>query len=958
LTAGVPAAMRVSEDPELLYRDAARRCLLEAEEPDSLWGAAVSTWLRDLDNNWRRLERLLIDMLKKRDQWLDLAAQPPSRPALDAALARAIRAEAAHLSAECPKGLIPALVEFAQWAGRNLTTQDPQDPRGLLTKFRGTADDVQGWPLLADLLFTRRGEVRARLDKRTGVPAAAEAARVNANFDSLREALTESPRWTGALLAARRWAPTVFSDAEFARLEALWVTLRLLVAHWRLVSEAKGETDFQEIALAALLALGEPDDPTDLALALDYQIAHLLVDEFQDTSRTQYALLERLTAGWVEGDGRTLFLVGDPLQSIYRFRDADVGLFMHTRDSARFGGIALQHLRLDANFRTCTRVIEWLNRAFSRIFTDCALGAVEFHPIAPTQSDRVGAEVSVQFADVSMRHQVVIATLNGIRARDPTATIALLVRSRAHLTELLPAMLSAGLPIAAAEIESLQQIPIVNDLVALTRALYTFTDRTAWLAVLRAPWCGLSLADLEALVAGNPDRLVWEMITDPGCAARVSSAEFARLRAVIAQLEVALAARGRLDYATLVELTWRSLNGPACVDEIAHRHASLYFEALARLQAEGRELTASVLAHAVADPVAPLSAGEAKIQIMTIHHAKGLEFDSVLLPELHRPVRGESRALLLGQATTQTDRILAPLPAVGNDSAPLYEYLREREQRTLRAEASRLLYVAMTRARVALHLFAIAPNESSPPLGTFLRLLWPALEAPVSASLATAPARVKSPAPPMLRRLVADALPRAPTPWRQVETPPALEFAWASSLAKQIGTVTHAMLQTMASGAPPALPATAISTIRQRLRALGLTTPDLDRAVQEVSDSLAKTEASPRGRWLLSDQHQDARSEYRLTLAVGDEAADFVIDRTFIDNGVRWIVDYKTGTHLGGDRDAFIDSEVVRYRAQLETYAGIFRALETRPIRVALYFPRFDGWREWTPAGPRGTHSP
>jgi ATP-dependent helicase/nuclease subunit A len=75
---------------------------------------------------------------------------------------------------------------------------------------------------------------------------------------------------------------------------------------------------------------------------------------------------------------------------------------------------------------------------------------------------------------------------------------------------------------------------------------------------------------------------------------------------------------------------------------------------------------------------------------------------------------------------------------------------------------------------------------------------------------------------------------------------------------------------------------------------------------------------------------------------------DSVIDRTFVDaNGVRWIVDFKTGIHLGGDRDAFIASEVIRYRAQLEAYAAVFRALETRPIRLALYFPRLDGWREW-----------
>lgn len=944
LLAGLPATLGVREDASELYRRAARRALLEAEEPQSPWGRAVTVVLRDLDNDWRRMERLLVEMLARRDQWLPIVINAPGRASLEAALAQTVRADAARLSAQCPPDLKARLVDYARWAGRTLEVRDPDNPRVALSEFAGSADDVDRWPLLAGLLFTQSGKPRAQLDKRTGLPSpTTEAAPFKALHAALIEALSTLPAWTAALLASLQWPPTVYSEREFARLAALLTTLRLLAAHWRVVSNEVGATDFADIALAALTVLGEPDNPTDLGLAVDYQIAHLLIDEFQDTSRTQYQLLERLTAGW-GNDGRTLFVVGDPLQSIYRFRDADVGRFTRTVREACFGTIALTALRLHANFRTSTTVIDWLNHAFSAVFAGSSLDEPQFYPITATCADRSGTEIAVHVTDTATQTAQVIAAVIAIRQRDPNATIAILVRGRSHLSGLLPALLDAGVPVAATAIEPLHQIPVVNDLVALTRALYLLTDRIAWLAILRAPWCGLSLADLAALVGEDRDRLVWDLMTDPVCAARVAPAERSRLDSIAAQLAVALAARGRLDYVSLVSRTWQALNGPAC-DVNAARYASRYFELLGQLESDGRELTAAVLRTEVADHFAPLSASsEAQVQIMTIHHAKGLEFDYVLLPELQRPVRVESRALLLGQGA-EPSVVLAPIPATGKSVEPIYEYLRAREQRALRAETHRVLYVALTRARVALHLFAVTPPPKGPRPGTFLQLLWPVVGSH-TLTISGAPPLVSAGRLRGGGRLPPAAV--APLPqdieWTRSQSPPLLEFAWASPLAKHIGTVTHAMLQDYARterGDPS-------RTSRARLRALGVTSPALERAVDEVLATLTSTVNSDRGRWLLSADHLDAHSEYRLTTLTDRRAVDVVVDRTFVDSsGVRWIIDYKTGSHLGGDRDAFMDSEVIRYRAQLEGYAEVFRRLETRPIRLALYFPRLDGWREW-----------
>ena len=111
-------------------------------------------------------------------------------------------------------------------------------------------------------------------------------------------------------------------------------------------------------------------------------LRHILVDEFQDTSLAQFDLVEALTAGWEEGEGRTLFVVGDPMQSIYQFREAEVGLFLRARD-AGIGGVRLEALRLSRNFRSVPELIEWTNDAFTSLFPasdDLRASAVAFTP--------------------------------------------------------------------------------------------------------------------------------------------------------------------------------------------------------------------------------------------------------------------------------------------------------------------------------------------------------------------------------------------------------------------------------------------------------------------------------------------------------------------------------------------------------------------------------------------------
>jgi ATP-dependent exoDNAse (exonuclease V) beta subunit len=102
------------------------------------------------------------------------------------------------------------------------------------------------------------------------------------------------------------------------------------------------------------------------------------------------------------------------------------------------------------------------------------------------------------------------------------------------------------------------------------------------------------------------------------------------------------------------------------------------------------------------------------------------------------------------------------------------------------------------------------------------------------------------------------------------------------------------------------------------------------------------------GRWVLG-AHPEARSELRLTLRVEDRLEHVRLDRTFVADGVRWIIDFKTSRHEGGDREAFLASEVERYRPQLDRYAAALATVDPRPVRVGLYFPLLQTLRDWQP---------
>jgi ATP-dependent exoDNAse (exonuclease V) beta subunit len=975
------AQASIVEDAGDLYRQACERVLALADS-QTPYGEAACLLLAHLDNRMERLRDLLVGMLARRDHWLrHLYGQQAEqqRQILEGGLRCLVEGVLDQLNRVLSPEQKDAMIRLGTLAAANLQSQGIENGiSGLagLERFPAvSADDVKVWRGLADLLLTGGGTLRKRLDKNCGFPPGKQEpfASMKQAMSQLLEELGQNDAVAGLFAEVRALPPVVYESDQWQVLQALTTLLPRAVAELWLVFKEVGQSDFVEVSLAAGRALGEVDAPTDLLLHLDSRIRHILVDEFQDTSWGQFLLLKKLTSGWQQGDGRSLFLVGDPMQSIYRFREAEVGLYLQARHHG-IDQLQLEPLYLTANFRSQAGIVDWVNGVFPALFPDRedeALGGVTYAPsVAAHEAMAVQAVTCHAMASRDDRAEAlrVVELVHQARRDDPQGSVAVLVRARSHLQEILRAFHQAGLRFRAQEIDPLAGRPVARDLLALTRALLHPSDRIAHLAVLRAPWCGLCLDDLHALAGETPDATLTELLRQPKRLLQLSEDGRIRLARVTNVLSQVATQRGRTSLRALVEGAWLALGGPGCLDDAGLIDAEAVFGLLQQLDHGGdllplEELEAKLgRLYAAPDPGADDS-----LQVMTIHKAKGLEFDTVILPGLGRRPRAEDAPLMRWLELPETGLLLAPLaPLGGPNRDPIYDAIGRIEKQKNELEIARVLYVAATRAKKRLHLLGYArpaaDGEFRPAASSFLEKLWPAIEG----SFAGLPSDAPVPADAakslsVLRRLPVDwQLPVIPAGYEGVSVDvlrpsSAARHPVVSTLmpeteeGRHIGSLVHIYLERIASEGlkqwPAQRPETERAAATHRLGRMGVADDRLEPAVEKVVQALSRILSSERGRWLLTS-HELAACEFSLSGIVDGRMVHAEIDRTFVDEqGVRWIVDYKTGDDKGAETEAFVQEQARIYRGQLDLYARLLRAMEpARVVRTALYFPMLDGW--------------
>ena len=772
----------------------------------------LSDAIKDLllwrDNGWKELEELLVKMLGQRDRWMHRFVLTPEpdwdeiRERLERPLADAVRAALDDLTLlmnQVP-GAGDEAIDLAQFAcsqGASNLHRDLAElanfPYGPHPDSVALEDARNAYLCLANLLLTKEDRFRRQFNITLGFPK--EHTEEKLRIQELSERLSSVQGLEEALAGVRKLPPARYTEEDWQIVRASFTLLRHAAGELKAVFAESGTVDFIEVAQIARDVLsGEDQFPSEAALAVADGIRHLLVDEFQDTSRRQHEFITALISAWPDRSGRSIFVVGDPVQSIYSFRDAEAELFGRVQERGfEFNEdetFPLDPVRLTANFRADPLLVTTVNDAFEKVFATPDGSGIEFNQAEPARSpsrnstkrfelhlafipqskqktssdsgaNLTAEEValqreavrSAQIAEVIALIRTHLHRMETARAAAKPYRIAVLGRARTALAPIAAALRDADIPYRAVELENLQERPEILDAVALARAVSNPEDRVAWLGVLRAPWCGLSVAELHA-IAGTDDptqaqATIQQMLGQR--LDRLSSDSRAAVQRVLAAFSSVSHIRNILPTAsvgTLLQQLWRSLGGNNCVDANARANLDLFWQLLDQLPEGEQDLNGPALDAALEELFSlpdPAANSECGVQLMTIHKSKGLEFEVVIVPDLHAR-GGSNKPELLSwlergivdpdESGELTEFLVAPLQFKGSDPGQAKRWVdRTRRERELQ-ETRRVLYVAATRAREELHLFAqpaykIEKDDSHTlldPHNSLLATAWPALE--------------------------------------------------------------------------------------------------------------------------------------------------------------------------------------------------------------------------------------
>ena len=785
------------------------------------------------------------------------------------------------------------------------------------------------------VVFTQRGEVRKSLPPSSKLRKGALAASVNRLEDFYQR--IEAARETRLALEA------VDRDATLHRFAEAFLR------RYETTKQARGWLDFDDLITRTRTLLNDRQQAQWVLYRLDGGIDHILVDEAQDTSPAQWDVINKLAQEFTSGDGarddvkRTIFVVGDKKQSIYSFQGADPREFDTMRSAFReqmeTTDAPLQDGQLSYSFRSSVPILRLVDQLFlgrekagflpdqTHIsFHDQLPGRVDLWPliepaekdeddlpwdtpvdrISPTHHNVILAKRVARFIHQTLEEKAAIPVglKNGeVEARAVHAgDFLILVRSRGALFhEILKACKALSLPIAGADKLKVMAELAVKDLQALLSFLATPEDSLSLATALRSPLFGLDEQEIFDLAHRRASPYLWNEL-------RRRKDDYPRVMEILDDL------RGQLDFLRPYDLLERVLIRHKGRQKLIGRLGeeaedgidALLNQALAYEQTDIPSLT-GFLHWMETDDIEikrTVDSAGARVRIMTIHGAKGLEAPIVILPDTHKKTSQSGKETFVRAAGSAhwrgSEKTRAAFQRAALDDA------RQAEEE----EKDRLLYVALTRAerwlivaaagtadkaaeswhdRVKATLETVGANphcfgfdDDSPNNGFRLdHIAWPQ---PVTAS----PVVSQEPEP-ILPALFETSAPRAPKLADSL-SPSDLGGAKALSgaegdlteVAKERGTLIHLLLETL-----PSIPVEERSNVARSLIA------DHPLAEELVAEAMNVLSSPDLDRFF----SQDALAEVAVTATVDafpDLPLHGVIDRLLVTKSTVIAVDFKT----------------------------------------------------------------
>ena len=910
-----------SYEYEFIYRQAAENTLLLINDDE--YKSSVSSVLLYLDNYVDRFYRLIEEMLAKREQWLP-------RLFIDGAL------DISSLES-ISKTLITDYLEDLRGIAQNalgdnffsLLKVSKREDISQISKLPGSSiKDLKDWRAIADILITKSSKNwRKKIDVTIGFPA--EMKDEKNQLRKFIDGLYSEFELKKLLINLHNLPSEHFPEFTKKYITDIAQVLKLSVAELKVIFDEKGLQDFSEVSLQAINALDTREELTDIALLLDYQIKHVLVDEFQDTSYSQLNLIQKLVEGWQQDDGKTIFFVGDPMQSIYKFRESQVGIFLEVVRSG-IANLDIKPLILSTNFRSTQSIVRENNEIFANIFPNednLILGSIHYSKSTPFSKEEQKNAISFYVFSPNQDQEEaeeIVKIIKQSLLRNQEKEIAVLVRSRSHLSQVSSALQKNNINFESLKTESLRSNLFTRDLLSLTRALLSLSDKLAWLSILRAPWCGLKLKDLLAL-SKTSDQTIFNQLMNVESVQNLSDDGIKRAQHIFLATKEAIFSEGKFTFVERFSFVLEMLYKDHYLEEQEKNIKTQFLKLLNHCESN-QVLNIKTIESMLQDLYAP--SRSSNLKLMTIHQAKGLEFDIVIIPGLGKKGRNDNLPLMQMQEFSDNHVLLAPIKPTDEDSeSETYLYLQYLKKQQSHFELMRLLYVAMSRAKQEVHLLGALSKSGKPTTGSFLSLLSDYYEDNVIHINSQNESSLEIEQPPKLLR---NKILMPPLVRKQNyvdglnNSPKAFDLIYQGAL----GTIVHFYLE-HAEFNPSSL------SVDTMLRERGVPSRLLNSLSDTILSLLKNTKRDKNFEWIFKYREStEVESEF------SNSTQTIIVDRLFVEDGVLWIIDFKTSSlHEGENINAFIERQKNAHQGQIENYKGVLEEFFQLPSKSALYCP-------------------